>query len=493
MGFADAYLLKAGLRDKLIETEPHPDLKIIVTIPVHQESGLERCLDSFFQCSLPGFRAEVLILINASADADESILKQNLVTYDSVLVWIADHPHPSVNFHVWLDHSFTKKEAGVGMARKILMDEAVRRFSKIGIKDGIIASMDADAVVEPNYLEALVEHFRESRCDGCSVYFEHPLLPEEVPQSEAPIRTEQASQPAGDTHKDEISHPKIPSYPGEASHTAGTDHIEEPSQYKETLPSDNEFPPSVYEAITRYELHLRYYLQSVRSTGYPNAFHTVGSSFAVNAEVYCMEGGMNRRQGGEDFYFIQKVAQRGHFSECNTTRVVPSPRPSSRVPFGTGPVVERLINGDPQLTTYHPQPFRMLRALFDGLETLYSEAAMDHFMKTMPEVLLEFLETQDFGMAVVEIRKNSASYPAFRKRFWRWFNMFRIMKFLHHAREKGYPDVPVDDAALEFLHQINSSGIEIPAGSRSHSNSPDPKSLLRIFRQIDRSNKPSAH
>ena len=104
------------------------------------------------------------------------------------------------------------------------------------------------------------------------------------------------------------------------------------------------FPPRTYHAIALYELHLRYYLHSVRSTGYPHAFHTVGSAFAVRADIYCQEGGMNRRQGGEDFYFIQKVAQRGSWSECNETCVYPSPRPSDRVPFGTGPAVARLID-----------------------------------------------------------------------------------------------------------------------------------------------------
>ena len=36
MGFADAYLLKAGLRESLIQTDPHSDLNIIVTIPVNK-------------------------------------------------------------------------------------------------------------------------------------------------------------------------------------------------------------------------------------------------------------------------------------------------------------------------------------------------------------------------------------------------------------------------------------------------------------------------
>jgi len=312
--------------------------------------------------------------------------------------------------------------------------------------------MDADAVVEKNYLMAIADHFEKEQSDGCSIYFEHPL-------------------------SDETTHSF---FPGES------------------------FNPEVYDAITQYELHLRYYLQSVRSTGFPHAFHTVGSSFAVKAEVYCMEGGMNRRQGGEDFYFIQKVAQRGNYSECNATCVIPSPRPSDRVPFGTGPVVSRLIStssnsssnssssssssslssslskGDRQLLTYDPRPFRMLRNLFSGLETMYTEVPLNHFMKSQPEVLLEFLQLQQFGEALVEIRKNSTSFPAFRKRFWRWFNMFRIMKFLHHAREEGYPDVPVGEASLGLLLHINPEGVEIPSGGS------EMKAILKIFRELDR-------
>jgi hypothetical protein len=141
MGFADAYLQKAGLRTSLIQTDPHPELRITVTIPAYNESGLERSLDSLFLCGMtpdnqPAIRApfhtEVLIFINAPGDAREDVLRQNRRTLEATLAWIEGHPHPFIRFHVWEDHSFKTKEAGVGLARKILMDEAVRRFSLAG-------------------------------------------------------------------------------------------------------------------------------------------------------------------------------------------------------------------------------------------------------------------------------------------------------------------------------------------------------------------------
>jgi len=479
MGFADAYLVRAGLREELIENKPRSTLEIIVTIPVYHESGLERCLDSLFKCDTSGIRGEVIVLVNAPADSPAGILEKNRKTYHDVLTLIRSHPHPDLDCHLLLDHTFSNKEAGVGTARKILMDEAVRRFSSLDRPEGIIASMDADAVVEENYLQTLTGFFRKHHPDGCSVYFEHPL-----------------------------------SGPGYSEDT--------------------------YRAVMQYELHQRYYLQSVRSTGYPHAFHTVGSCFAVRADIYCKEGGMNRRKGGEDFYFIQKVAQRGNFRECNGTRVVPSPRPSDRVPFGTGPVVKRLLEypGSP-LFSYDPRPFTMLRKLFDEMEMMYSGVDPNHlklfaesrgepsarrsqssFRKKSqrnplahPSLLLDFLADQEFGEALAEMRKHAASPASFRKRFWRWFNMFRILKFIHFARQRGYPDIPVQEAACAFMQQLEASpallqqirassalpqqiapGGTSSADSTSHPGHPptgDPglppvKTLLDIYRQLDK-------
>ena len=463
MGFADAYLLKSAIRDPLTWSEPHPHLSITVTIPVFQESGLGRCLDSLWRCTLPGsLRAEVLILINAPAAAPDKVLEHNRDTYNEVMRWMRDHPHPSIQFYVLLDHTYTAKEAGVGISRKILMDEVVRRFSLVGNASGIIASMDADAVVEPNYLEELVKHFGlfppeaiDLNVEGCSVYFEHPVSDEDLIRS-------------GLEHGDSI---------------------------KEQLPI------GVFDAVTQYELHLRYYIQAVRSTGYPYAFHTVGSAFAVRVDVYCKEGGMNRRQGGEDFYFIQKIAQRGHYSDCVSTRVVPSPRPSGRVPFGTGPVVNKLIREGVELTTYDPQLFEMLRLFFSGMDRMFQESDPDHMFtegdqdlmvpeddqdngiskESLSPVLVRFLESQQFENALREIRANSASLHAFRKRFWRWYNMFRIMKFLHFARENGYPDIPVVEAAKKLLDHFPSFKSEIQKGSLNAGE------LLQIYRKIDRS------
>ncbi len=495
---ADDYLKKAAVRDPLVPEAPHPGLQLIVTIPAYDEPGLQICLDSLFRCrSYPGPaggsgthdpsdpvrsgtsalpQTEVLILFNAPADAPPEILQRNRQTCRKAEDWIRDHPHPRIRFHTLLDHTFPPGKAGVGLARKILMDEAVRRFARVGkvrngqggSQSGIIASLDADTVVDPNYLQALVDHFKQTGTDGCSIYFEHPLTPEEDP-FHIPL--------------DPSSRPDFQKNPYDAAI--------DPRVYEAAI------DPRVYEAVAAYELHLRYYVIAVRSTGYPYAFQTVGSAFAVRSDVYAMEGGMNRRQGGEDFYFIQKVALRGNFTSCQTTRVVPSPRPSDRVPFGTGPAVKRIMNPgkgimdpgkgimDPGkgMRSYNLKLFLMLRDLFRRMEEPGQPGPMLAF-RPHP-VLQEFLKAQHFEEAMEEIRKNNASSAAFRKRFWRWFHMFRIMKFLHFARDRGYPDVPVTEAAVELLGDTEGYRGSPPPPVHGFGNA-SVLELLQIYRRMDR-------
>ncbi len=122
----------------------------------------------------------------------------------------------------------------------------------------------------------------------------------------------------------------------------------------------------------------------------------------------------------------------------------------------------------------------MLAGLFGEIDGLAEEQSAAPVLDSQPRVLSDFLETQDFRAALAEIRGNSASPDAFRKRFWRWFNMFRIMKFLHHAREHGYPDVEVGEAAFQMLTFITSPyNFETIDG-------PDISRLLIQYRGIDR-------
>ena len=79
------------------------------------------------------------------------------------------------------------------------------------------------------------------------------------------------------------------------------------------------------EAIMKYELYLRYYRLALEYTGHPHAYHCIGSAFAVRTLDYVAQGGMNKRQAGEDFYFLQKLIATGRYATLQSTQVYPSP------------------------------------------------------------------------------------------------------------------------------------------------------------------------
>src|SRR5439155_20540102 len=191
----------------------------------------------------------------------------------------------------------------------------------------------------------------------------------------------------------------------------------------------------VYEAVAAYELHLRYYLQALRYAGFPHAHHTLGSCMAVRADVYREQGGMNKRQAGEDFYFLHKIIPLGGFADVTETVVHPSPRPSDRVPFGTGKAVRAFLGGK-EMGTYPLEAFLDLKQLFDWLPLSYrhGEESAGECAGPLPETVRGFLRQQRFAEAMKDIRRNTSSEAAFLKRFSRWFDGFRAMKFVHYVR-----------------------------------------------------------
>ena len=391
------YFQQQALFPPQIFQPPSLNLGMILVIPAREEPQLLSTLIGLTRCALPSCDVEVIVVCNGSeTDGPEIRAQQEKVAFQ-VEEWAEKWPGKSrLRFFLLWHPDLPRKQAGVGLARKIGMDEACFRLEKAGNPRGLVVCYDADSRCDKNYLTELEAFFLcRPDCEACGIYFEHPL--------------------------------------------EGVD-----------------FPDGVYEAIAEYELHLRYFIQAQRFAGFPFAYHTVGSSMAVRSDAYQRQGGMNRRQAGEDFYFFHKFTPLGAVGTLTTTRVIPSPRPSHRVPFGTGRAVRERLNTKKSYRTYHPELFHHLKAFRSDVPALFE--AKEHQVQTLFQnwhpSLQAFLEEQDFHANLQEIRSHSAKQDTFENRFFRWFNAFRLMKYLHHARENGFPDVPVGEAAEWLLGEL---------------------------------------
>ena len=113
--------------------------------------------------------------------------------------------------------------------------------------------------------------------------------------------------------------------------------------------------------------------------------------------------------------------------------------------------------GAPQEDTYDPRVFAALRPLLDGMDGLLGLPAdkisegVPALLQTLPPAVAGFLAENDFAARLVEIGNNSASPEAFRKRFFRWFDRFRVLKYVHFASEKFWPRIEAAPAVAQLL------------------------------------------
>jgi hypothetical protein len=203
----------------------------------------------------------------------------------------------------------------------------------------------------------------------------------------------------------------------------------------------------------------------------------VGSAIAVKALSYVKAGGMNRRMAGEDFYFIQKLVPAGGFFNLNLTTVFPSPRSSSRVPFGTGVAISRLTEGnDDVFLTYNFKAFIELKTLFSLIDRIFlcENDDPEFVYSDLPPGIKQFTDKQEWTAKIGEIKRNTAGIQSFRKRFYGWFNMFRIVKYLNSAHDSFFRKKPVNESASELLMAVGKD-----FGSM------DPSELLRYYRLLE--------
>ena len=391
--FANRYISQNIIFPEFIDQKPDPGLGMIVVIPCYREPDVQKTLQSLIACKKPTCNVEAIIVINQPENETQENAEFNRETFCYLKEWKKQADQPKLHFFPIFPNPFPRKFAGAGMARKTGMDEAIRRFHAAHRPDGIIISLDADTTVDPAYMVEIEQFFRTNpEHVGATIRFQHRV-------------------------------------------------------------DFNTADEKQTEGIRLYERYLHYYRNALAYTGYPFAIFTIGSAFCCTAEAYTKQGGMNRRQAGEDFYFLHKLSQLGPIGEINSTCVFPLARLSDRVPFGTGPILQRWIDGQEDLTlTYNFQAFSDLRFFFSQLDSLFkiNESDYNNLLAGLSLPLRQFLEEDHFFEELIVVNQHSASVPAFKKRFFQVFNAFKILKYINFSHLKTYKKQDISEAENEL-------------------------------------------
>lgn len=390
--FADRYILNNMVYPPFIQEEVSPLLSMVVVIPCLNEPEIIRTLESVWSCLQVGSTIEVIVAVNDSETSSKEIKEFNQQTFIQLLKWKRDNDRDHLVLHPLYIPSVQAKFAGAGMARKIGMDEAVRRLAAANKPDGVILCLDADCLVSNNYLKRIESVFLERKsCFAATINFRHRLG-----------EMEDARQQAG---------------------------------------------------MRMYEEYLHYYKQALDFTGFPHSIYTIGSAMAVRAEAYVKQGGMNRRQAGEDFYFLHKLTKLGPLAEITDAFVYPSGRVSNRVPFGTGAAMTKWLNHTGDLTmTYRFDAFMDLKQLFDQVGQLYrvSSTRCNEILSSLPKTVQEYLNSVSFQDKLDEINRNSSTTESFHKRFFQVFDAFQVLKFMNQVHEQHYQNQDLEQAISQL-------------------------------------------
>jgi glycosyltransferase involved in cell wall biosynthesis len=346
-------------------------------------------------------RSFILCVINNKSDSPSAAVTNNLDTMNYLEALVRKKPLRRLGSGEGLNHilqllaetklklgyidasskgyEIPQNAGGVGMARKIGMDAALQLLRNGSAVRNLILSLDADTLVQKNYLSVIKKYFTQN-VKTAIVAYEHQM----------------------------------------------------PLNYEEKA------------AICCYEIFLRYWVLGLKYAKSPWAFHSIGSTIITSTKAYVEVRGMNKREAGEDFYFLSKLAKIGEISYIKETCVYPSARPSTRVPFGTGKRVQRFLSGKLQeYLLYDPQIFVILADWLELMKNPYNYGEYEILMKAerIHPKLTTFLENCGFAAVWSKIRRNVKDEKTLIRHFNDWFDGFKTLKLINYLTKEVYPQI----------------------------------------------------
>ena len=226
--------------------------------------------------------------------------------------------------------------------------------------------------------------------------------------------------------------------------------------FRHTVIDDTEENKKISSATRLYEQSLDYYVAGLRWAGSPYAFHTLGSTIAVNGEHYAQVRGFPKRAGAEDFYLLNKLVKTGTIEILDSAEIEIESRPSDRVPFGTGPAVEKLL-ALPELSEaqlfYHPDIFKQLKIWLAEIPKLFD---CDITELGLEEGTYSTLLEMNIETAIAHAKTHSHSEAGFCRQMNTWFDGFRTLRFIHILRDNNYRNINLGAArTVNFINLDN--------------------------------------
>ncbi|MDY0212380.1 MAG: hypothetical protein RBR06_05200 [Desulfuromonadaceae bacterium] len=408
-----AHTLKRYLKRSALEggwilegTKPEiwPVLKGVILIPALAEGDELFATLETLTYNEPCALAQllVLIIVNHRCDAPAELKRQNLADLERLRTYAASPTKPSHLNLGWID--------AAGINTCLPVDRGgVGMARKIGAdlvlpylhSASLLIHLDADTHTQGNYASTLLDYARQGDFYAGVVAFAHRPC------------TESAQQ----------------------------------------------------HAMEDYELHMRCHVAGLHWAGSPYAYPSIGSTMVSNAHAYVRVGGMNMRQAGEDFYFMQQLAKTGNIAHINETCVFPAGRFSTRTPFGTGQSIRQACINNAPLQLFYP--FACYTALRRWLQlvTTNPDTGATHLLMLLRRECEEgarFLHTAGFEHTWMRLQNNHTCTDKRIHAFHEWFDALKTWRFIRTLGEQWGGAVAAHNAIDEFMPLLDADAEQVP-------------------------------
>ena len=310
----------------------------------------------------------VIIVINNSLDDSIKVQENNSKTYNLLI-------SKKYEFNFVAIDCFSKKNAlssqlaGVGYARKIGLD-----YSLNYILNGksIFCSLDADTIINENYIDVIDYHFNHNNVEVAVINFQHQK-------------------------------------------------------------SNN---PIIEEGIRKYEFFLKKIAQKIEDSGSPYGYVSMGSTIVCNVQSYIACGGMNTKKATEDFYFLQSLAKYTTIHKIKDLLVFPSSRNENRVYLGTGFRMDEYAknktfkNLDFSEKSY--QEISKINQIIDQNCMESSNIIIESMKQKLNKKSIDFLNRKNMESVLIKFKNNAKNKKQFKLFFNQWFDALSIIKFLKY-------------------------------------------------------------
>ena len=204
----------------------------------------------------------------------------------------------------------------------------------------------------------------------------------------------------------------------------------------------------VSQATQLYEQSLRYYQAGLEWAGSPYAFYSLGSCLAINAFDYAKVRGFPKRAGGEDFYLLNKLRKIGSIQHCDDIKVTIESRTSDRVPFGTGPAIQKILQLDDShhYRYYHPLVFSELKTCLNGLNDLQPCRDFDSWRTALDQRHYHWLCDQGLERIFQHMLSQALDKQTLEQHIMAWFDGLMTLRFINFVRAEMHPDCYLTNA-----------------------------------------------